>query len=51
NKAAYDAAANADKTEGANFGIQGTPGFITGKTLIPGAVDYSQFKSAIDAQL
>lgn len=51
NKAAYDAAADADKTEGSNFGISGTPGFITGKTLIPGAVDYAQFKQAIDAQL
>lgn len=42
---------DADKAEGTSFGIQGTPGFITGKTLIPGAVDYSQFKSVIDAQL
>lgn len=51
NKATYDAEANADKAEGASFGVQGTPGFITGKTMIPGAVDYATFKSAIDAQL
>lgn len=51
NKSAYDAAADADKSEGAGFGIQGTPGFITGTTLIPGAVGYSDFKTAFDAQL
>ena len=51
NKAAYDTAIDADRTEGTSFGVQGTPGFITGKTLIPGAVPFSQFQSAIDAQL
>jgi len=40
-----------DQAEGASFGISGTPGFITGKTLIPGADDLSAFKAAIDAQL
>ena len=51
NKAAYDAEADADRTEGSNFGIQGTPGFITGKTLIPGAVPLAQFTAAIDPQV
>lgn len=51
NKAAYDTAIEADRTEGTNFGVQGTPGFITGTTLIPGAVPLSQFQSALDAQL
>lgn len=51
NKATYDAEADADKAEGASFGVQGTPGFITGKTLIPGAVDLKTFTDAIDAQL
>ncbi|MCE9541218.1 thioredoxin domain-containing protein [Candidatus Kaiserbacteria bacterium] len=51
NKAAYDSAIDADRAEGTNFGVQGTPGFITGKTLIPGAVPLAQFKTAIDAQL
>jgi protein-disulfide isomerase len=51
NKAEYDAEANADKAEGASFGVQGTPGFITGTTLIPGAVDLATFKAAIDPQL
>jgi protein-disulfide isomerase len=51
NKAAYDALANADKAEGASMGIQGTPGTIIGKTLIPGAYPYDTFKSAIEAAL
>ncbi|HVU75337.1 MAG TPA: thioredoxin domain-containing protein [Candidatus Paceibacterota bacterium] len=51
NKAEYDTEMNADKTEGTSFGVQGTPGFITGKVLIPGAVDLSTFKADIDPQL
>lgn len=51
NKAAYDAVINDNRTEGSSFGINGTPGFIMGKTLIPGAVGYDQFKAAIEAQL
>lgn len=51
NKAKYDSEIEADRTEGSSFGIQGTPGFITGKTLIPGAVELSTFTQAIDAQL
>jgi protein-disulfide isomerase len=42
---------DADKAEGASFGIQGTPGFITGTKLIAGAADPSEFTAAIDAQL
>jgi protein-disulfide isomerase len=41
----------ADQAEGASFGVQGTPGFITGKTLIPGADEPRTFRDAIDAQL
>ncbi|MEY4747188.1 MAG: hypothetical protein RLZZ416_237 [Candidatus Parcubacteria bacterium] len=51
NKAKYDSAMTADRDEGTKFGIQGTPGFITGKTLIDGAQPLSAFVSAIDAQL
>lgn len=51
NKAAYQTKIDADRAEGTSFGITGTPGFITGKTLIPGAAEFSSFKSAIDAQL
>lgn len=48
---AYLALIDEDQQEAAKFGIQGTPGFITGTTLIPGADDPSAFKAAIDAQL
>jgi len=51
NKAAYDAAAQADMQEGESYGIQGTPGFITGTTLIDGDQPLSAFTAAIDPQL
>ena len=51
NKSEYQAKIDADRAEGTSFGISGTPGFITGKTLIPGAAELSSFKSAIDPQL
>lgn len=47
----YQARIDADREEGTAFGIQGTPGFITGDTLIPGAYPFSEFQSVIDAQL
>lgn len=40
-----------DKEEGISFGIQGTPGFITGTKLIAGAAGPETFRAAIDAQL
>lgn len=40
-----------DQAEGTTFGIRGTPGFITGKTLIPGAAEPATFTAAIDEQL
>lgn len=51
NREKYNAEIEADRSEGADFGIQGTPGIITGKTLIPGAVPLAQFEQAIDSQL
>jgi len=51
NAEAYLALIEADKAEGTSFGIQGTPGFITGTTLIPGAVSPEEFKAVIEAQL
>lgn len=51
NVAKYQALVDADRAEGASFGITGTPGFITGKVLIPGAVGIAEFKKAIDPQL
>ncbi len=51
NVAEYTAEIDADRAEGAAFGITGTPGFITGKVMIPGAVGIDEFKKAIDPQL
>lgn len=50
-KKEYDAAIAADRAEGGNFGINGTPGFVTGTALISGAQPLSAFTAAIDAQL
>ena len=47
----YQAEIDADQAEGSRFGVNGTPGFITGKKLIGGAVDPGQFISAIEEQL
>ncbi|HVM73559.1 MAG TPA: thioredoxin domain-containing protein [Candidatus Paceibacterota bacterium] len=51
NKSAYDAAMQADEAEGTKFGIQGTPGFIVGTSLIDGAQPLSAFTAAIDPLL
>ncbi len=51
NVEAYTKESDEDRAEGATFGITGTPGFITGKVMIPGAVGIAEFKKAIDEQL
>ena len=51
NKSTYDAEMSADEQEGEADGIQGTPGFIIGTTLISGAEPLSSFTAAINAQL
>lgn len=51
NVEAYTKEIDEDRAEGSSFGINGTPGFITGKVLIPGAVGIEEFKAAIDPQL
>lgn len=50
-QAEYQQVIDADKAEGTAFGIQGTPGFIIGETLIPGAASFQEFKTAIEAVL
>lgn len=50
-KSQFDAMATADQQEGVAFGVQGTPGFVTGKKLIAGAEALNVFTAAIDAQL
>ncbi len=51
NKAAYDAAIQADKAEGQKFGVNATPSFIIGTQLIAGAYPYANFQAAIDSVL
>ena len=51
NKAKYDAEIDADRAEGASFGIQGTPSVIVGTTLLQGAQTYQAVSSLIDGQL
>ncbi len=51
NVAEYTKEIDEDRAEGSAFGITGTPGFITGKVMIPGAVGIDEFKKAIDPQL
>ncbi|MFA6296978.1 MAG: thioredoxin domain-containing protein [Candidatus Paceibacterota bacterium] len=51
NKDNYKKAIDADRAEGAKFGINGTPGFILGNQTLSGAVGYPQFSQALDAEL
>ncbi|HEY4524865.1 MAG TPA: thioredoxin domain-containing protein [Candidatus Paceibacterota bacterium] len=47
----YMAENDADREEGTAMGVSGTPGFIIGTTLIPGAAEFSKFQTAIEAEL
>ena len=47
----YQKMIDADRAEGLNFGIEGTPSFITGKQLIPGFIPYATFADALNSQL
>ena len=49
-KETYDKMIQADQTEGASMGVQGTPSFITGKKIIAGNNPYADFKKALDSQ-
>ncbi len=51
NRAAYQAAIDADRNEGQAFGITGTPGTIIGTTMVGGAQPYATVKGLIDAEL
>ncbi len=50
-KAEYQAAITADRTEGAAFGINGTPSIIIGTTMLSGAQSFEALKPLIDAEL
>jgi len=51
NKAKYQQAIDADKTEGESLGINGTPALVIGQQLIVGAQPYANLKPLIDQQL
>jgi protein-disulfide isomerase len=51
NRAAYSALLTADQAEATQYGINGTPGFITGEVKIDGAQPLANFVAAFDAQL
>lgn len=51
NKDAYQKKMDADRDEAVHFGIQGTPSFITGTTLIPGYSPIEAFQKALDPQV
>ena len=50
-KKEYDAVASANQQEAVKYGIQGTPGSVTGKQVISGAQPAEVFTAAIEAQL
>ena len=51
NATTYQAAMDADKQEGEQDGIQGTPAMLIGNNLVTGAESYAQVKAVIDTQL
>jgi protein-disulfide isomerase len=53
NKTQFDAAIQADQTDGAQVGVQGTPSFVigNGNAMIVGGQSYLQFSAPIDAAL
>jgi protein-disulfide isomerase len=50
-KTQYEAAIQADRSEGGSMGVQGTPAMIIGTQLLSGAQPYDTVKAAVDAQL
>jgi len=51
NATTYQNEMNADKTEGAQDGVQGTPALLIGNQMVDGYESYSQLQSVINAQL
>lgn len=51
NAGAYQAAVNADRTEGQKLGVDATPSFVIGKQLLKGAQPYSYLQAAIEEAL
>ena len=51
NKAQYDAAIDADRSEGQSMGVNGTPAMIIGTKLLSGAQPFTALQPLIEAQL
>ncbi len=51
NQDAYLAASNADRDEGAAFGVNGTPAIVIGSTMLAGAQSYERVSALIEAEL
>ena len=51
NRSKYLAAIQADRTEGASFGVNGTPALIIGTNLLPGAYPFATVSPVVDAEL
>lgn len=51
NKAKYDVVIQANRDEGAKFGVNGTPAVIVGTQLLSGAQPYATIAPLIDSQL
>ncbi len=51
NATAYQKEMDADKSEGAMSGVNGTPAFIIGKQLVPGAQSYDVVAAAVEAAI
>ncbi len=47
----YDARLASDQSLATSLGVQGTPGFFVNATSFPGAYNYNDMKSAVDAAL
>lgn len=50
-RAEYQAAIEADRAEGAKFGISGTPSMIVGTTVLSGAQPYERVSALVEEQL
>jgi len=51
NEATYKAAIEANRTEATKFGINATPSFLIGTTVVAGAQPYANFEKALTAPL
>lgn len=51
NAATYQQRMDKDKAEGSALGVNSTPSFVIGSTLVPGAKTFAEMQARIDAEL